>query len=131
MTRARPIPEIITVHVPFRLVKRGGRKVMLMPDGAPAPRQGCDNTMIKALARAFRWKKMLECGEFSTIAEIAAKEGLAVTYLTRVLRLTLMAPDIVETILDGRHPRNFTLTDMLVPFPEVRAEQELRFQCKM
>ena len=74
---------------------------------------------------------MLECGEFSTIAEIAAKEGLAVTYLTRVLRLTLMAPDIVETILDGRQPRNLTLTDMLVPFPMVWAEQELRFQCKM
>ena len=55
-----------------------------------------DNTLVKALARAFRWKRMLESGEFATIAELAEREGIAQSYMTRVLRLTLLAPDIVE-----------------------------------
>ena len=61
-----------------------------------------DSTLVKALARAFRWKRMLETGEFATIADLAEREGIASSYLTRVLRLTLLAPDIVEAILDGR-----------------------------
>ena len=116
MTRARPIPETVTVHVPFRLVKRGGRKVMVKPEGAPT-QQHADNTMIKALARAFRWKKMLESGEFATIAELADREGIAISYLTRVLRLTLLAPDIVEAALDGRQGPEVTLARLLEPFP--------------
>ena len=99
MTRAKPVPETVIVHIPFRLVKRGGRKEMQMPEGASSTRK-MDNTLIKALARAFRWKRMLESGEFTTIAELAEREGIAPSYMTRVLRLTLLAPDIVETILD-------------------------------
>ena len=68
MTRAKPAPETVTVHIPFRLVKRGGRKEMQLPDGASAQRK-MDNTLVKALARAFRWKQMLESGEFATIGE--------------------------------------------------------------
>ena len=101
MTRATPIPETVTLHVPFRVVKRGGRKEMLLPEGAAQPRR-TDNTLVKALARAFRWKRMLESGEFATIAELAEQEGIAPSYMTRVLRLTLLAPDIVEAILDGK-----------------------------
>lgn len=76
MTRAKPVPKTVTVHIPFRLVKRGGRKEMHLPDGASSQRK-MDNTMIKALARAFRWKRMLETGGFTTIAELAAHEGIA------------------------------------------------------
>ena len=93
MTRATPGPETVTVHIPFRLVKRGGRKEMQMPDGA-SNQSKMDNTLVKALARAFRWKRMLESGEFTTITELAKYENLALTYLTRVLRLSLLAPDI-------------------------------------
>ena len=100
MTRGTPIPETVTLHVPFRVVKRGGRKEMQLPDGAAPPRR-TDSTLVKALARAFRWKRMLESGEFATIAELAEREGIAPSYMTRVLRLTLLAPDIVEAILDG------------------------------
>ena len=88
MTRVTPIPDTVTLHVPFRLVKRGGRKEMQLPAGASLPRQA-DNALVKALARAFRWKRMLESGEFNTIGELAQREGIAVSYLTRVLRLTL------------------------------------------
>jgi hypothetical protein len=116
MTREPPIPETMTLHVPFRIVKRGGRKEMQMPDGAALPRS-TDSTLIKALARAFRWKRMLESGEFATIGELAEREGIAVSYLTRVLRLTLLAPDIVEAILDGTQEPDRTLSQLLETLP--------------
>ena len=76
MSRAKAIPETVTVHIPFRLVKRGGRKEMQLPDETSSQRK-TDNTLVKALARAFRWKRMLESGEFATIAELAKREGIA------------------------------------------------------
>lgn len=116
MTRAAPIPDTLTLHVPFRIVKRGGRKEMQLPVGVAPPRR-TNNTLVKALARAFRWKRMLETGEFVTIAELAEREGIAPSYLTRVLRLTLIAPDIVEALLDGKHAPTVTLARVLEPFP--------------
>lgn len=116
MTRVTPIPETVTLHVPFRVVKRGGRKEMRLPDGV-GPDRKADNTLVKALARAFRWKRLLESGEFATIAELAQREGIAPSYMTRVLRLTLLAPDIVEAILDGKKGPEVTLVRMFEPFP--------------
>ena len=116
MIRATAVPETVTIHVPFRIVKRGGRKEMQMPDGAALPRS-TDSTLVKALARAFRWKRMLESGEFATIGELAEREGIAVSYLTRVLRLTLLAPDIVEAILDGTQEPERTLSQLLETLP--------------
>ena len=116
MTGRTPIPETVTLHIPFRVVKRGGRKEMQLPDSAAQPRR-TDNTLVKALARAFRWKRMLESGEFATIAELAEREGIAPSYMTRVLRLTLLAPDIVESILDGKQGPEVTLARLLEPHP--------------
>ena len=127
MTRGAPIPETVTLHVPFRVVKRGGRKEMQMPEGATQPRR-TDNTLVKALARAFRWKRMLESGEFTTIAELAEREGIAPSYMTRVLRLTLLAPDIVEAILDGQQGPELTLAQVLEPFPVTWPEQHAYLQ---
>ena len=122
MTRSTPIPDTVTLHVPFRVVKRGGRKEMHLPEGATHSRRA-DNTLVKALARAFRWKRMLESGEFATIAELAEREGIAPSYMTRVLRLTLLAPDIVEAILDGTQGPEVTLARLMEPFPVEWAEQ--------
>ncbi|WP_102108836.1 hypothetical protein [Oceaniglobus roseus] len=122
MNRSTPIPETVTLRVPFRVVKRGGRKEMQLPEGAAQPRR-TDNTLVKALARAFRWKRMLESGEFATITELAEREGIAPSYLTRVLRLTLLAPDIVEAILDGKQGPEATLARMQEPFPSVWESQ--------
>ncbi len=126
MSRASPIPETVTLDVPFRVVKRGGRKEMQLPEAPEKPRR-TDNTLVKALARAFRWKRLLESGEYATIAELAEREGIASSYLTRVLRLTLLAPDIVEAILDGRHGQAVTLTRVLEPFPLEWKHQEMHF----
>jgi len=85
-----------------------------------------DNAMVKAIARAFRWRKLLENGTHTTIAEIAAAEKINESYVGRVLRLTLLAPDIVEAILGGRQPAGLQLADLLRRFPvgwrEQRAE---------
>jgi hypothetical protein len=104
MNRAKAIPDTITIHVPFRLVKRGGRKEMILPPDASAERPRSDNTLIKALARAFRWRNLIESGSYGTIDEIATAERINSSYVSRVLRMTLLAPDIVESILDGRQP---------------------------
>lgn len=117
MSRAKSILDTMTIHVPFRVVKRGGRKEMQLPEGAAQARKP-DNTLIKALARAFRWKRLLETGEFATIAELAEHEGIAAPYLTRTMRLAQLAPDVVEAILDGRQPRHLTLEALRQPLPE-------------
>jgi len=111
-------PDTITLHVPFRITKRGGRKLMIVPDGAectPCPR--IDSALVKALARAHRWQRMLDSGEFATIRELAEREGIAPSYMTRVLRLTLLAPDIVEAIMDGTQGPEVTLARLLRGFP--------------
>jgi hypothetical protein len=109
----------LVVRVPLALRKRGGRKLVVAPEGATwaAPRPRIDNTMIKAIARAFRWRKLLETGAHATVAEIAATEGINPTYVGRILRLTLLAPDIVEMLLDGRQTANLQLADLLKAFP--------------
>lgn len=126
MTRGAPVPDTVTLHVPFRIVKRGGRKEMQLPEGATQSRR-TDSTLVKALARAFRWKRMLDSGEYATIAELAERAGIASSYMTRVLRLTLLAPDIVEAILDGKQGPEVTLAKVLEPFPVEWAEQPDKF----
>ncbi len=125
MTRGAPVPDTVTLHVPFRIVSAGGRKEMQLPEGAAHSRR-TDSTLVKALARAFRWKRMLESGEFATIAELAEREGIAPSYMTRVLRLTLLAPDIVEAILDGKQGPEVTLARLLEPFPVEWSSQVAR-----
>lgn len=88
---------------------------MILPEGA-AQSRGTDNTLIKALARAFRWKRMLVSGEFATIVELAEDERIAPSYMTRVLRLTLLSPDMVDAIVDGRQEPEVTLAKVLEPF---------------
>ena len=127
MTRATPIPDVVTIQVPFRVVKRGGRKEMQLPDGGTLSRKP-DSTLVKALARAFRWKRMLDSGEFATIAELAEREGIAPSYMTRVLRLTLLAPDIVEGILDGKQGPKMTLARVLEPFPNEWDAQSMNLE---
>ena len=119
--------DTITIHVPFRVPRRGGRKEIQLPAGAPEQRK-TDNTMVKALARAFRWKRMLDSGEFSTIAELAEHEKIAPSYMTRVLRLSLLAPDNIEAILDGKQGPVVTLKKLLNPFPADWAAQAEYFE---
>ena len=119
----------ITVRVPMSFRRRGGRKLVIAPDGenwAAPPRARIDSTLIKALARAFRWRRMLETGVVATVTEIAARERINASYVSRVLRLTLLAPDIVEAILDGRQAPEVTLPVLMGPFPAEWGRQRPR-----
>lgn len=109
----------LTVRVPLTLRKRGGRKQVLAPEGAcwGQPRPRVDNTMVKAIARAYRWKRLMETGQFASVTELAEAEKINQSYLCRVLRLTLLAPDIVEAILDGRQPAGLQMDVLLKPVP--------------
>lgn len=118
--------DTITVHVPLTFARRGGRKQIVLPDGASAwapPRARVDNTMVKAIARAFRWRKLLETGVHTTVEDVAAAEKINASYVSRVLRLTLLSPTIVEAILDGRQGPQITLAALLKPFPVEWNEQ--------
>lgn len=116
----------VTVRIPMQWKRRGGRKVIIAPDGgdawAPAkPR--LDETLIRALARAHRWKRMLEDGTYISINALADSEKINRAYVCRLLNLTLLAPDIVEAILDGRQPRGITLKDFMRAMPTGYAQQ--------
>jgi len=111
--------QTVTVTVPFAIRKRGGRTLVITPDGvssAPAPRTRIDGALLKALARGFRWRKLLETGHFATIQEIAEAENINPSYISRVLRMTLLAPEIVEAILAGSHPAGLTRAKVMKPF---------------
>lgn len=124
----------VTVVVPLTIRRRGGRKRIIGPDGAPV-RAGEDGTgvvttrgdpaLVKALARAFRWRRMLEEGRYGSIRELAAAEGVDRAYVGRVLNLTLLAPDIVESILDGRQSEEMTLAVLREGVPVDWGEQRI------
>ena len=110
----------VTVRVPLAVRHRPGRKTVVTPDGqagAAAIRTRSDPAIMKAVARAFRWKGLLEAGRYASISEIAAAEKIDRGYVGSILRLTLLAPDIVEAILDGRQPPGLWLPALLKPFP--------------
>ncbi len=121
-----PDRRTVTVSVPLAIQKRGGRKQVVVPEGAPAwapLRPQIDSMLVKALARAFRWRRLLEGGVYASCEELAAAERINGSYVSRVLRLTLLAPDIVEAILDGRQPRELTVALLFRPFPVDWEEQ--------
>jgi len=114
--------------VPLAVRKRGGRKLVMTPGGmATRGPSGADSTLVKALARAFRWRRMMETGRYSTLNELAAAEKINSSYVSRLLRLTLLPPDIVEAVLDGQQPEGMTLPVLMEPFPvEWEQQQDLR-----
>jgi hypothetical protein len=115
------------VRIPMRFQRRGGRKRIVTPDGSemvPTSKPQPDGTLVKALARAHRWQRVLGSGEYATLAELADAERISRSYVSRVLRLTSLAPEIVERILEGRPTAG--LPQLLQPFPvEWKRQREL------
>ena len=112
--------QTVTVTVPYAIRKRGGRKLVITPDGmaaAPTPRSRVDSALLKALARGFRWQKMLREGDYQTLEETADAENINPSYVSRLLRMTLLAPESVEAILAGTQPAGLTRAKVMQPFP--------------
>jgi hypothetical protein len=115
----RPDNERLTVSVPLQFRRRGGRQQVVTPEGERASVRKqplLDNTLVKAIARAYRWQHMLESGSYASIAELAVAEQIKPSYLARIVRLTLLAPELVERILRGEAPE-VTLGGALKAFP--------------
>ena len=117
----------VIVRVPITIRKRGGRSLVVSPDGTvgalPSPRARIDSTLIKALARAHRWKRMLDDGRYGSVSELATAEKLDRGDLGRILMLTLLAPDIIEAIMDGRQPAELGVHVLREGFPVEWGEQ--------
>jgi hypothetical protein len=123
--RASHDVETLTIRIPIRLQRRGGRKLIMMPEGVGAPlrKPGRDETLVKGLVRAHRWRRRIENGRAKSITDLAEQEGVTVAYVCRLLPLTCLAPDIVETILDGRQPKASRLAEILGNGPVAWEEQ--------
>ena len=116
----------IIVRIPMTFIRRGGRKVIIAPDGgdawAPA-RPRPDEALIRAIVRAHRWNRLLEERRYRSAGELAKAEGVTRSFINRLLRLTLLAPDIVEAILEGRQPKEMQLGDLSRMLPSAWGEQ--------
>ena len=117
--------DTLTIRIPMRLQRRGGRKVIMTPKGvaAPTPKPRRDDTLIKALVRAHRWRRRIESGQAKSITDLAEQEGVTDAYVCRLLPLTCLAPDIMEAILDGRQPKGLRLAEVLGNGPLAWKEQ--------
>ena len=112
----------ITVHVPLRFTNRRNTKRIVGPVES-VQRSRVENALIKALARAHRWRRMIESGQFTSITELAKAEKVNQSYACRLLRLTLLSPEVVVTILDGRLNPAPTVNELMKPLPLLWAEQ--------
>ena len=119
--------ETLTIRIPIRLQRRGGWKLIMTPEGAAMARKPSrDETLIKALVRAHRWRRKIESGQARSVTDVAEQEGVTDAYVCRLLPLTCLAPDIVEAILDGRQPKGLRLAEMLGNGPLAWEEQRSR-----
>ena len=117
--------KTLRIRVPMEFEKRGGRKLIITPttpSWSPPPKR-VDNTIVKALARGYRWRRMLESGEYGSISELAKAEKINESYLRRLMRLSLLSPEIVQMILDDKHPQALQLQDLQKPLPVIWERQ--------
>ena len=131
-------PEVIessdgrlTLSVPIQFKRRAGRKQVTLPNGQPAltrPWDTAATSLQLALARGYKWLAMLESGEVSTLTEIAKKEGIDNSYVSRMVNLTTLAPDIIDAILLNQLPDHLTLFDLAVDPPSLWEDQRKRLE---
>jgi hypothetical protein len=121
--------DTLTIRIPMRLQRRGGRKLIMTPEGVamPSPKPRRDETLIKALVRSHRWRRRIESGQAKSITDLAEHEGVTDAYVCRLLPLTCLAPDIVEATLDGRQPKGLRLARVLGNGPVGWEEQRARW----
>lgn len=119
------------IHVPLNIKKRSGRKQIVVldtpesqtPEAKTEPGVAYHDAIVVAFARAFRWRKLLADGTYFSIAEMGDALGINRFYLARLLRLTLLAPDIIEAIVDGREPDGLSIELLRRPMPLLWKEQ--------
>jgi hypothetical protein len=112
--------RVLVVSIPVSFQQRGGRKQIVVPPGVAewqSQTPHCNNSLIRAVAQAYSWRHSIETGKCQSAAELSKKLHVNESYLCRVLRLTLLSPDIIEAIVNGRQPKTLELKALLKPFP--------------
>ena len=125
--------DTLHIRIPMQFSRRSSRKMIVGPNGenidamADTQEDKTDYTFISALGKAFSWQRMLDDGKYETPKELAKKENVEVTHMYRVMRLTLLTPDIIEAVLNGTQPRTLTLQNVVRGFPVSWQEQRKVF----
>jgi hypothetical protein len=125
-TETRLDGTTLVVRIPMQFQRRGGRKRIVAPDGSaivPSSKPQPDGTLVKALARAWRWQHMLDEGVYSSVIEISDAEGISKSYVSRILQLALLAPDVVERVLEGSSGIDLRLEPLRASIPLAWDEQ--------
>ncbi len=121
----------ISIRVPMRIKKYGGKKIIILPEGyqikPPEEAPKLDETLITALAKAYYWQNLLDTGRYTSIDDLSRKRKINPSYVSRILRLNQLSPQIKTAILDGTQPRQLSLQDMQTPFPDIWGEQLKHF----
>lgn len=119
--RIRIEENMLVISLPVSFSQKSGRRWMIVPPSgdkpvSKAPKQ--DDALLKALIRAHKWAQALEAGRITCLDQIAREQNINGSYISRIIRLNLLAPDIKTMILDGRQPQTMRLADMLKSFPD-------------
>ena len=122
----------LCIHVPLNLKRRGGRKLIILPqDAAMAhaslPQNRFDETLMNGIAKAWRWQALYERGKYPSLDAFAERHRLNKSYAARIMRLNLLAPDIRLQIMEGRQPKGMKLADLMDAFPPLWEEQRKIF----
>jgi len=106
-------PETLRVHIPLTLRNRGGRPRILPPKEIEvAMDRGQDARLLRAIGRAWDWRRRLERGDVNTIADLARAEGISDRYVSRVIRLAWLAPTVLERLVLRREPTVLSIFDL-------------------
>ena len=128
-------PATVNIHIPLRLKRRGGRKLIVTPEGhtlapAPAQKREPDAPLVKALLKAWKWQKDLESGKAQSMEDIAKRHNIDTAGVSRLMRLNFLAPDLKLAILEGTQPRTMLLQDVIrKAWPDAWEEQQKMFEC--
>ena len=119
----------IRVTVPISFTRKGGKKYILAPQGKPSAFEPVrlNSALVKAVAQAYRLQQEIESGKAESIRDIARRDDQSHTYLLRIYRLNLLAPDIVKAIMNGRQPKTLEVQQLLKPFPLYWPDQRSKF----
>ena len=112
--------NLLSIEIPMNFRRRGWKKLIVSPDGnpvTPMTQDTINSTLLKAIARAFRWQKLLENGHYSCLNDIAIAEKMDLSRVGKLARLTFLAPDIIESIVEKRQPEDLMLQQLIGPFP--------------
>jgi len=118
----------VVIRIPMNLKRRSGRKEIIVPDGLPGTerQKRTQEPLVTALARAFHWQDLIDTGRYASITDLAEALRVDRSYVSRIMRLTLIAPDIVDAISQGREPSGLSLGRLVKGMPVGWAEQRER-----